>query len=171
MNKLSKLFLVSLLISVISTKADARMAYIPAQLEQFEKTGICVGCDLSEASFYSHSHDNANLTNSLLVKADFTYAHFYTSNFSNAQMMYANFYEFKASGSDFSSANLTGVNFRNANLSSCNFTGAILNQADLSYADLARANISENQLASAKSLSCAIMPDGTKHASDPETHC
>jgi uncharacterized protein YjbI with pentapeptide repeats len=168
MNKLSKVCAIFLLATTVSA-VNANPTYIPSQLEQFEKTGICIGCDLSEANL--NSHNNANLTNALLVKANITRSTFYTSNFSGAQMMYANLYNLKASGSNFNSTNLTGANLSSANLSSCDFSGAILSQADLSNADLARANISVHQLASAKSLSCAIMPDGTRHLSDTGSRC
>jgi uncharacterized protein YjbI with pentapeptide repeats len=168
-NKTSKKCAIFLMTTIISTMTNAKPVYIPAQLDQFEKTGICVGCDLSEAHLRSHS--NANLSNALIVKADLSFTSFYTSNFSGAQMMYAHLYSFKASGSNFNSTNLTGADLSNANLSSCDFTGSILAQADLSDANLARATISDSQLASVKSLSCTIMPNGERHPADPGSRC
>ncbi len=145
------------------------MQYIPADLEQFEKTGKCIGCDLSEVGL--NSHDNADLSNALLIRANLAYIHLYASNFSHAQMMYANLDNLKASGSNFESANLTGASLRSVNFSSCNLTAVNFTNADLSYADLARANVNIDQLATAKSLHCTIMPDGSRHAPDQGKSC
>src|SRR5579862_4673454 len=117
MNKLSTTCMIFVMITTVSAMVNAKPAYIPAQLEQFEKTGNCVSCDLSEANLTSHN--NANLFNALLVKANLATNTFYTSNFNSAQLMYAHLYRFKASGSRFNSANFTGADLTYANLSSC----------------------------------------------------
>ena len=107
MNQFSKVCMIFLMTTTFSA-VNAKPAYILSQLEQFKKTGICIGCDLSEANL--RSHNNANLTNALLVKANLTGKEFYTSNFNDAQMMHAHLYSFKASGSNANSTKLTDPN-------------------------------------------------------------
>lgn len=160
-----------LLVHAVSLTAYAKFTYIPSHLNHFNKTGECDGCDLSEANLCWSVHNSANLHMALLVKSNLSYSDFYTSNFSSAQMMYSFLYSIKASGSNFTSTNLTGSDLGYANLSSCNFAGATLTGVNLARADLARAIISSEQLASVKSLSCTIMPDGSRHASDDGKEC
>jgi len=164
--------LITLLLSVIiPITTTAEQPYIPSQLEHFEKTGTCVGCDLSEANLAWSKHNDANLSQALLVKIALNYAAFNSANFSHAQIMYANLRDLQASGSNFSSADLTGSDLSYANLSSANLIEASFTNANLANADLARAFVTEKQLAAAKSLSCAIMPDGTRHAADDGRSC
>lgn len=163
--------LVTIIFVFSSSIANAEMTAIPSHLDQFKKTNICVGCDLSEANLnYSH-HDNANLSQTLLSKADLGNADFNSSNFCNAQIMYASLRWLQASGSNFTSTNLSGSDFSHSNLTSSNFTDAILTGANFSNANLARAIISKEQLASSKSLSCAILPDGSRHQADSGNSC
>ena len=160
-----------LIISIIAPALRANPASIPSQLEQFQKTGSCVGCDLSEANLSWSNHNNANLSSALLVKIYLNYAAVNSSNFSHAQIMYANLRDTQASGSNFSAADLTGADLSYANLSSANLSDANLNNANFTYADLARAVVSEKQLTMVKSLSCTIMPDGTRHKADNGGMC
>lgn len=157
--------LVLFILLTISSYATAS-SYIPTQLEQFKKTEVCIGCDLSEADLSFEHHNNANLSNALLVKATLSGSAFNVGNFSRAEMMYANLSDLQASAGNFTSANLTGSNFTRANLSSADFKGANVVGVNFSDANLARATISQEQLAKTKTLSCAIMPDGTRHAAD-----
>ena len=57
MNIVTKFIFISF---IASMSAYANPSYIPSDLEKFNKTGICINCDLSEAALYSH--DNVNLT-------------------------------------------------------------------------------------------------------------
>ncbi|OGT37891.1 MAG: hypothetical protein A3F12_07125 [Gammaproteobacteria bacterium RIFCSPHIGHO2_12_FULL_38_14] len=166
MNKIGNKFI---FLSTLFSFSVYGAQYIPLDLEQFQKTGVCVGCDLSEASL--SSHDNANLEQSLLVKVSMEYGHFYTSNFSYAQMMFATLDNAKFSGSKFVFTDLTGADFHYANLSSCDFTGANLAGANLDYADLVRARISDEQLAQAISLNCTLLPDGRQHPRNDGKPC
>jgi len=163
--------LVTMIFIFSSSIINAEMTAIPSHLAQFEKTNICIGCDLSEANLIYTHHDNANLSQALLTKANLGSADFHSSNFSNAQIMYANLGWLHASGSNFTSTNLSGSNLSYSNLTSSNFTDAILAGADFSNTNLARAIISKEQLASTRSLSCAILPDGTRHTADSGNSC
>ena len=163
--------LITIIFIFSSSIVNAEMTAIPSHLDQFKKTNICIGCDLSEANLNFSHHDNANLSQALLAKADLNYADFNSSNFSNAQIMYAHLRWLQASGSNFTSANLSGSHFSNSNLTSSNFANAILTGADFSNANLARAIVSKEQLASARSLSCTILPDGSRHTADSGNSC
>lgn len=170
LNFSKKLVMTSVLIFTTCSASSYAM-YIPEQLEQFEKTGECVNCDLSGAYLSGHSHNSSNLSGALLVKASLSNTEFYTSKFNGAELMYASFNYTRASGSQFVSANLTGATLVGTNLSSTDFQGAVVTDANFENAILARSNITKEQLASAKSLSCAIMPDGTRHESDSGSPC
>ncbi|MFZ2314537.1 MAG: pentapeptide repeat-containing protein [Gammaproteobacteria bacterium] len=147
----------------------ASAAYIPADLEKFEKTHSCVGCDLSEVKLTWGDYSSADFTNALLVKATLC-ADFYTTNFTGARLMYSHIH-IQASGSNFSGADLTGASLINSNFTSSNFKGAKLTGADLTDTNLASTNLTPEQLASAESLSCAILPDGSQHAPDSGRAC
>lgn len=159
------------LLFLVVLNAHATIKYIPSNYEQFENTGICINCDLSEASFIFHKHNGGNLEGSLLVKSEFDNAAFNSFNFNNTQLMYANLSWVQASGSQFKNADLTGADMSYGNFSSSDFSGANMKGADLRKSDLVRAIISNEQLQSVKSLSCAILPDGTQHVPDSGTTC
>jgi uncharacterized protein YjbI with pentapeptide repeats len=151
------------------SNAYAHVNYIPSQLDQFQKTGICEGCDLSEANLESRT--NADLRGALLVKSSFRWGSFYSSDFTSAKMMYSKAESASFSGSKFVGTDLTGASLSYGNFTSCDFTDANLEGADLSHADLAWAALTPAQLAQAKTLSCAILPDGTRHAPDRDSSC
>jgi len=146
----------------------ANTAYIPSHLEQFKQTGLCVHCDLSEATLYSH--DNVNLSGTLLIRTNFS-GHFYVSDFSHAELMYANMANIQASGSNFNAADLTGANLKNSNFSSSNFENAKLVNVNLANANLARSNMTPAQLSQAASIECTILPDGTRNPRNDGDPC
>lgn len=153
--------LIALAILSISFTATVQASqHIPSQLDQYDKTGICTNCDLSEARL--QSKDNVNLSYSILTRTSLSYNHHYTSNFSHTNFIEADLYGIKASASNFESANLSYASLVSANFSSCDFTNAKLTGADLTNANLINAKITKEQLASAKSIKGAILPDGTK---------
>lgn len=160
MKKISNIFILFLLSMNASA---AKPAYFPSELKQFQQSGKCIACDLSEAVFNWQQHNNSDLTNAILTRMQASYSSFYESNFTSAQMTEAHLIEFKASGSNFRNANLTGADLYSANLSSCDFSGANLIGVNLRRANLVRAVITKEQLSSAKSISCAILPDGSVH--------
>lgn len=167
-----KLFTASIMALMFSFPFNityAAAAYIPADLEKFEKTHSCIGCDLSEVKLTWGDYSSADFTNSLLVKATLC-ADFYTTNFSGARLMYSHIH-IQASGSNFAGADLTGASMINSNFTSSNFKGAKLTGADLTDTNLAGTNLTPEQLASTQSLSCAILPDGTRHAPDSGRAC
>jgi uncharacterized protein YjbI with pentapeptide repeats len=161
-------FILSMMLPVF---AMAAKPYIPSQLEHFIQTGSCVGCDLSEASLDWTNHNDANLNQALLVKICLSHASFNSANFSHAKIMYATLRSLQASGSNFNAADLTASDLSYANLSSANLLEANLTGVNLANADLAWAIVTEKQLARTQSLSCAIMPDGSRHAPDTGRSC
>lgn len=146
-------------------------AYDPGQLEEFKKTGSCAGCDLSRAHLDLNSQDHANLENAILSEAILDFSAFPNASFNGAHLLSASLIYGNFSGSSFKQSNLTDANLYNSNFSRGDFTGANLNGTNFSHAVLIAAKITQEQLATTKSLSCAIMPDGTRHAPDKDNHC
>ena len=66
-------------------------------------------------------------------------------------------------GFELPGANLSGADLRGADLEGADLSGANLTQANLSFANLLNAVVTAEQLTTAKSLTGAIMPDGSKH--------
>lgn len=161
-------FYSSLVLLLATFPVFANVGYIPAQLQQYQSTGQCPNCDLSNA--FLNGFANANLANAILTGADLT-GNFGSSNFTNAIMGGVEMGGVNASGSNFGGANLTQSSLRSADFSRCTFTDANLTGADLGYANLVGAIITTEQLNSAKSLSCAWMPDGSRHPSDSGQPC
>lgn len=161
--------ILALMLNAPFNLAYAGATYIPGDLDRFEKTHTCIGCDLSEVKLTWGDYSSANFTNALLVKATLC-ADFYTTNFSGAKLMYSHIH-IQGSGSNFSRANLTGASIINSNLTSSDFSGAILTGVDFTDTNLAGTNITKEQLASTKSLSCTILPDGTQHEPDNGRAC
>lgn len=162
-----KLKLLAILSLFSSTLYAAQ--YVPADLSKFSSTGKCASCDLSSARL--PSFDNADLSNASLIRANLSYNDHHSSNFSSANLSYANLYYTKAAGSNFSKANFTGAELERASLSSCDFKGANFTGANLVYADLTNSNATSAQLAKAKSLSCTVMPNGTRHEKEGGGSC
>jgi uncharacterized protein YjbI with pentapeptide repeats len=146
-------------------------AYDPDQLEQFNKTGICPGCDLSRTHIDFYNSNHVNLENAILTEATLDYSKFPNGSFNGAHLLSASLIGGNFSGSSFRQSNLTDANLYNSNFSRSDFTGANLNEANFSHTVLIAAKITQEQLATIKSLSCAIMPDGTRHAPDKDNHC
>jgi len=61
--------------------------------------------------------------------------------------------------------------FNSVNLSSTDFTGANTKGVDFGHSILIGSNITKEQLAVAKSLSCAVLPDGTVSSADKYDRC
>lgn len=64
---------------------------------------------------------------------------------------------------DLREANMTGASLKGTKLFGADLRGAKLNGANLSEANLRGAKVTSEQLATVKSLTGAIMPDGSKH--------
>lgn len=165
-----------LLLMIVSSKAS-----IASELEQFKTSNSCPHCNLSETdlSFSKHNSaylkgvrlDNANLEGTELDNADLrfanlesTYAHyamFRVTIFDESNLRYFKAYQASFSGASFKNAILSHAQLERANLSNADFTGACLKEANFSYSILIGATISTQQLKEIKSLSCAVLPDGS----------
>ena len=98
-----------------------------------------------------------------LSKADLRMANLMGTNLSEANLSEAVLYKANLSGANLSGADLCGVNLMGADLRRADLSGADLSEANLRGANLTRATIAPEQLATVKSLSGTIMPDGSKH--------
>lgn len=169
-NMLNLIFAGALLIGVNSS-VFAKLNYDPDQLKQFESTNQCPNCDLTGKSMYSENHNNANLAGALLTRSSIDSSQFSKANFAGANLVELSAEYTMMSGAIFTNANLSHANFNSANLSRADFSGAILTGADLANVTLIQAKITVDQLSEVSSLSCAIMPDGSRHAADPNRTC
>jgi uncharacterized protein YjbI with pentapeptide repeats len=95
----------------------------------------------------------ANLSGAEIVEADLSFANLERANLSGANLGWTSF----------SRANLENANLSNANLSSANLEDARLQGANLSGAFLFGAKVSLRMLSTARALTGATMPDGTKY--------
>ena len=113
-----------LVVGSLAASAQAKSLFNPAQLEQFEKTNQCSGCDLSYARFSDGNHsgavlNDANLSNTAIKGSPGS------MNFSAANLRNANLSGSYLDFSNFSNADLTGAHFDGADISYANFSGAI----------------------------------------------
>ena len=81
-----------------------------------------------------------NLSQSALIKPDFTGAMLVDSQFQKSQMQQATFTEAVLTGSDFSESDMPGVDFTKANLTDASFEGTSLQKAVFSGANLLNTN-------------------------------
>lgn len=178
-----KIFITGLfLICFIFTEANARVNFVPSDVEKYEKTGICPKCDLSGA--WINGKENSQLQGTILNGANLI-GNFDNSDFSGAfienamaldQRQFAScifkgvnfsdsiFEDANFSGGDFTNANLSRANFSGSTMTTSNFTSAKLTGANLANVDFTGSNITRNQLQSAKTFCSAILPDGSKAA-------
>ncbi len=148
------------LLALIQNVSFANLKYDPNDLDKFNSTNQCIGCDLSNSTL-SGNHSKAilqssNLTSSVIFntfsQSDFTYVNGSHGSWSSTNFSYANF----------SNAILNATKFTWADLEFSNFSNAVVMGADFSQADLYGAKITSDQLATAASVCNAIFPDGTK---------
>ena len=83
---------------------------------------------------------NINLSQSTLIKPDFSGAILTDSQFQKSQIQQATFAEAELTGSDFSESDMPGVNFTKANLTDASFENASLLKAVFSGASLLNTN-------------------------------
>ena len=129
--------------------ALANLKYDPADLDQFNNTNQCPGCDLSNA-YLNGNHSQANLQGTNLTFATLS-GNFSISNISdaNGSQLYCK------------ATNLSYTNFSNTILNKAVFYTANLEFADFTAADLYGAKITADQLSTAASMCNAILPDGS----------
>ena len=102
-------------------------------------------------------YSNYDLSNVCVFDANLKKAQFYQTDLSDAMLVNANFQQADLEGANLQRAFLDNSIFIRANLENANLTGT-----SLAYVDLTDAiGLSEEQLGSAKTIECAIMPDGT----------
>ncbi len=138
--------------------------YDPTELEQYQKTGICEKCNLSDADVaYSSAADlqGSDITQSTLVGQ----VYMQNSNFSYVIATDSNLSAFHTdlSGSNFTGAELGNAEFGLDDLSNCNFTNADLKGAVMTGANLTNAIMSDAQIEELANDCDAIMPDGVTH--------
>ncbi len=154
MKKLSCLALL-----ILSTTA---FAYTPAQLLQFQNTGTCPGCDLSNAYLIvtnmnivsPYNLQGANISDSTYETQNNT-----GSNFSNIIAFNTAFDGYSFTQSNFQNALLKNAIFANTNLQYADFTGADITGANFNNANLYRAK--GLNLTASNTVCNAILPDGS----------
>ncbi|HAT9471221.1 TPA: pentapeptide repeat-containing protein [Legionella pneumophila] len=148
---------------IISAITFAQTISNPTHVEQFEKTGICIGCDLSNLFSLNLESDGAiDLSNSNLIRTTFGLAgsNRQHSKFNNLKGFQLSMYFGDFSYSNFSNADLREAYLADNNLTSADFTGANLEGVNFTSANLYQAKITREQLNSVSSLCNAILPDG-----------
>lgn len=177
---------------LILHSAYAKPHVSDADLEQLKSTKSCIKCDFSYATIkqwdthYESLVSHSSFTGALIESSNFRGSDFsgctltrlkaintllMQSDFSNARMQYVFFNNVQLSGSTLANAQLQKANLSYTNLSSVNFTGANTQEVTFDHAILIGSNITNDQLKSAKSLSCAVMPDGTVHPAGKNDKC
>lgn len=159
MKKIAYVFLATLFCSFAVLAKDY---YNPTQLQQFETTGSCLGCDLTSTDINVNygvetpfNLQGANLSGSTIEMSNDT-----LSNFSSVIAIESSFAGSSYSQADFKNAVLINATFQNADLSYSDFTGANVTGSDFSYANLyGSQGINFSVVAS---VCHAIMPDGSK---------
>ncbi|MCP4473512.1 MAG: pentapeptide repeat-containing protein [Gammaproteobacteria bacterium] len=152
-----------LLLLFISFSVFAKVGYKPEDVEQFNSTGQCPGCDLSGYHGLStEAKGSMDLQGAILVRSSMLNTSRQYSDFSNVFGV-----DFSYTYADLSYSNFSNANFSNASLYHDNFTGSDFSGADVTNADfddsiLYKCKISQAQLDSASSICDAILPDGSK---------
>lgn len=188
MEKMEKLIVITTKLKIISVLAFligspisyAKVTYSENDLKQFEKTNICIKCDLTSAridgkenavldgsilidAYLSGHMSGSSYVNSVLTKTRTSFYGIYSmsSNFKGAVLTHANFNNAHLSGSSFENVNLSKADLSESNLSSSNFNGANVSGVNFNRSILIGSNLTQEQLKQAKSYFCAVLPDGT----------
>jgi uncharacterized protein YjbI with pentapeptide repeats len=147
------------------TEADLRGADMSlCSMNETDLTGaVLEGAILSGASLIE-----ANLSKIQGERMALNGANLERANVVECNLAYANMERATLSGANLGWANLSKVNLEKANLSEANLSGANLDEARLHGANLTGAfllgaRVSLKSLSTAKTLSHATMPDGTKY--------
>ncbi|KTC73053.1 Serine/threonine-protein kinase B [Legionella birminghamensis] len=156
-----KTYLFIYLIS-LSTSIYSQQFSNPLDVKQFEKTGVCESCDLSNDYYlYTDKLGAINLNNSNLTRSNLgIWGNHQYSSFSRITAIELSLGTADFAYSDFSFANLKNAKLSLNNFTSSDFTGANLSGASFAGANLYQAKITEKQLKSMSSICNAILPDG-----------
>lgn len=146
--------------------SHANVFYDHTQLQQFEMTGSCLSCDLTNVTLTADARlhapfelEGANLSGSTLKIGNAT-----LSDLSRVTAIKTIFSGDDYSQASFVNAILIEADFHRANLTYANFAGANVTDADFTDADLYRSQ--GINLNTAASLCHAILPDGSIGACD-----
>jgi uncharacterized protein YjbI with pentapeptide repeats len=150
-----------------------------AKLTEAELRGADLSlCSLNEADLSGAVLERATLSGAILVEANLTKirgerlalngANLERADLTESVLPYANLERANLSGANLSWANLSKAVLEKADLSESNLSGANLDDARLHGADLTGAflygaRVSLKALSTAKALTNATMPDGTKY--------
>ncbi len=167
MKKITFLFFATLFCSPL---VFAKVQYVPTQLKQFQTTGKCESCDLTNAGddYYGGLVANSgvetpyDLKGSNLSSTTIGMRNDTLSNFSGVIAINTVFSGNGYSQADFTNATLLNANFQNANLIYADFTGANLTGVNFANADLYGAKGID--LSVVASVCGAVLPDGSKGA-------
>lgn len=119
--------------------------------------------DLSRANFGSANLQHAFLSRSILVDTILWKANLNEARLGFTRCIGADLTDSTLCLADLNDADLTGACLMGANLYRADLSGANLYDADLTDSNLRQAVVTIEQLSRTKSLSGAIMPDGSKH--------
>lgn len=144
----------------MATIANASPQYLSSDVMQFDNTGVCENCDLSNA-YNLLCTPSADLKGANLTNASFSSGacNLEKSTFSDAQMTSSDLIGANLSSAIFSNAYLEDTNFSNADLSGVDFTGAVFKNVDFYSANLCHAKITQEQLDNSEMNEYTIMPN------------
>lgn len=125
---------------------------------------IMVGTNLTGACL-----DNASLINTNLSYATLDNAGLIGANLARAKLNNASLYRVSLCRANLYQSDLSNAYLREADFSGADLRGALFFDADLSNANLSGVKVHYTQLAQANSLEGAIMPDGKKYNSTPNS--
>ena len=190
MNRLLVMFF--FVFATIQATVHATSQYSVRDLEQLKSTKSCIKCDLGYLTIKEWSNHSgsvltqSNLNDSYIELSNFsqsdfsganlnrvkaTKTNFIQSNFTNALMSYIKFDMVELSGAVLINANLRSANLSHSNLSRADFTGANTQGVNFDHALLIGSNITAEQLNKAKSMWCALMPDGSVYPANKNERC
>ena len=122
---------ITLILFILSFYSSISYGFSEKDLETFNKTNVCINCDLSGAIFKKSDLSNAVLTGSNLDKVNFWRANLSNANLENCSLQ---------------QANLKRVNFENANMNGAIFHFSIIRNAKMDGATAIRANFSKTKI-------------------------
>lgn len=163
-----------------STHGSGKRRDAIVALNDADLSGVKLGVvNMSYVNLSGANLRDANLSQATLNYADLSQATLNYADLSQATLNYADLSGANLGGASLSSADLSSADLSNADLSNAllsnttlietNLSNADLGRVDLSNADLSNADLRgiqgliQDQMAKAKTLTGAIMPDGSKH--------
>ncbi len=143
---------------ILSLHVMTASAYVEQDVNTFNNTSKCNGCDLS-GMYIGGNHPGASLINTILDNSTLV-ANLTRCDLSNASMNHVTA-DGVFSHCNVRNAQMTQSRFFNADFSNAGLTGAILSHSYFDGANFLGAKISNQQLSTASSTCDAILPDGS----------